>query len=186
MRLMKRLMAIAAQGRRWLYFLGNEFATITGGFSAYAWSGLSVWTDTAPGLTKNSTYMEVSMPNTYTSGKSGVVRTVSKVDLTNVSSIRIKMSYSLGGIYNPASDRYQRLYLFVTDVTTGKWKYSSIYDALTLMLEHLGNTGLSGTDVEKTLNVSALSGSYYVCLGYAWAYQSGASTVQIKEMELIA
>ncbi|HWQ98934.1 MAG TPA: hypothetical protein VN538_12700 [Clostridia bacterium] len=170
----------------WLYRLGNEFTTITGGWVASAWSGnTAIWTGVAPGLTKEAAALKIDMTNTYSAGKSGVVGIANLVNLTNATTLRIKISYSLGGIDTPGSGRYQRLYLMVSDVTSGNWTSGTVYDALSLLIEHGASSVATATDVVFTLPVDTLNGNYRVYLGLVWSYQNAASWVRISEVELV-
>ena len=182
------LLMVAALLFNWrLYYYGNEFTDTTGGWISQAWSGNStIWTAVAPTLTKEASALKVDMSATYASGQSGVVRITNVVDLTDVSTVRVKFSGSLGKIYNPGSGRYQRLYLFVSDVTSGNWTSGTVYDALTFMLEHTASATYTFSDAVYSVDVSALTGSFRVCFGYVWAYQSEASWVRISEVELLS
>ena len=97
-KLLLLLAAVCSNLKHWLYRLGNEYASLTGGWQARAWTGNgSIWTAKAPGLTKNAGSMTVSMTDKYSSGKSGVVEILNNVDLTPYATLRVKLNLAIGG-----------------------------------------------------------------------------------------
>lgn len=167
----------------WLFKAGNEFTYKTGGWVAQGWSGnASVWDNYSPGCTNTGSVLRSSMTNTYSSGKSGVVRTSNAIDLTNVSTIRVRMTYDFGNA-STSDSGYQRLYLFTSSDTSGNW--TSDYTALSLKVDHDAAANLIATNVDYTLSVAGLTGLHYICVGYVWRYQAEASTSDIVEVELI-
>lgn len=174
----------------WLYLSGNEYTAITGGWVSQAWSGVNAsWIAKDPTLPKQTTYMSTYMSDVNVSTRSGVVRTTNLVDLSAVNTIRITLSGTLAG-KDVGGTAYQEIYLFVANQTTGDWISPSVYDALALVKEHYPaslNAIETLNSVSYTLDVSGVpDGNYYVCLGLAWAYQSGASTLRIEAVEMIA
>jgi len=172
--------------KKFLYKLGNEFTAITGGWATTAWSGGSTWIAQAPTLTKESGDLKADLPGTYSTGKSGVIGISSLINLTDYTTLRVKLSYSFGGIDTPGAGRYQRLYLVVSDVTSGYWtSVPTVGDALILCLEHGTANAITATDVVYSLDITALNGNYRIYLGFAWAYQNAASWVKVTEVELV-
>ena len=185
MRLIRKVNAIIIQVRQFLYKLGNEYVGITGGWSSYSWTGSSgSWEAAAPTLNKESDLMSVFMPHTYSTGKSGVVRSNNRIDLTNVSKVRLTMNYALGRCSTESSG-YQRIYIFVSSETSGSWATTDVAVARLLCVEN-SDSAESAANAVYELDVSSLSGSYYVCTGYVWRYQIDTSEVEILEVKLIA
>lgn len=183
MRLMRRMNTIATQIGRFLYNLGNEFLAITGGWDKYSWTGnIAIWVGNSGGLSRQSSYMQVSMGDIGATGQCGVLRTANMVSLTGKSTIKIKVSHSLGAC-DLSSNGYQRIYLFLSKETSGSWTSPSVYEAITMCVEHDGGSTVQTDDVEYSLNISGLEdGGYYVCVGYVWRYQNAASWLRISEV----
>ena len=183
-RLIRKINAVIAQIRRFLYNMGNEFVGVTGGWNIYGWSGLSaMWVGSGGSITKLSDAIRITMLDTGATGQSGALRVVNKVTLSNINTLKIKLSYSLGQV-DTASGGYQRLYLFVSSVSSGDWTTPSVYDAINYIVNHTASTNLIVTGEEHTLDVSGLpDGDYYVCLGYVWRYQNISSWVEMSVLE---
>lgn len=175
--------------KHWLYRLGNEFSTITGGWQARAWSGNgSIWSHAAPGLTKNTGNMVASMPNAYSSGKSGVVEIINNVDLTPYTTLRVKINLAISGCsWESGADGYQRVYLVcAADRTyTNGWTSSTIYKAISLAFNHTATSAYNASNIEYTLDVSGVNQAVDVFFGLVWKQQQAASTITILEVELI-
>lgn len=169
---------------KWLYKLGNEFTDITGGWQARAWTGNgSIWSAVAPGLTKNASNMVASMPNTYSSGKSGVVEIINNVDLTGYNTLHLRLDFNLGGI-DLNEDGYSRFYLVTAPVRSGNWTSSSVFSALLLCESQTANASRSATNQEYSLDISGVSGAQDIFIGCVWRQQLAASTLTIKEVQL--
>jgi len=169
---------------KWLYKLGNEFTDITGGWQARAWTGNgSIWSAVAPGLTKNASNMVASMPDKYTSGKSGVVEIINNVDLTGYNTLHLLLDFNLGGS-GWDKDGYSQFYLVTAPVRSGNWTSSSVFSALLLCESQTANASRSATNREYSLDISGVAGAQDVFVGCAWAYQLNASTLTIKEVWL--
>lgn len=183
-----QILIVMAATYLWLYLNGDEYTTITGGWVSQAWSGVAAsWAATAPSLTKETATLLIYLTNVNTTAKSGVVGITDLVDLSAVSTIRVTLpSATFSAINTPGSGREQKMWLFVSDVTTGDWLGSGVYDALSLVHSHTAGTTESLTNVSYTLDVSALTGSYRVYLGFEWAYQTGISTIRVSSVEMIA
>lgn len=181
------LAAVSSNLKRWLYRLGDEYTALTGGWQARAWSGNgSIWAHTAPGLTKNSGSMTASMPNAYSSGKSGVVEILNNIDLTPYTTLRVKLNLAIGGCYTAGSG-YQRIYLVcAADRTyTNSWTSSAIYKALSLVYEHTASSAYNASNVEYTLDISGVNQAVDVFLGLVWVQQAAGSTIETLEVELV-
>jgi len=181
------LAAISSNLKHWLYRLGNEFTVLTGGWQARAWSGNgATWTAKAPGLTKNSGSMTVSMTDKYASGKSGVVEILNNVDLTPYSTLRVKINLAIGGCYTAGSG-YQRIYLVcAADRTaTNNWTSSTIYKAISQVFSHTSSGAYTASNVEYTLDISGVNQAVDVFFGLAWVQQAADSTFEVLEVELL-
>ena len=186
MRLNRRIIGVLLELEYWLYKLGNEYTAVTGGWQARAWTGNgSIWNAKAPGLTKNAGSMTVSMPDKYVAGKSGVVEIINNVDLTNFTTLRVKVNYSLGGIVS-GSGGYQRIYLVcaANRSASNNWTSSSIYKALSLVQTHTSTSTSTASNVTYTLDVSGVNEAVDVFFGLAWVQQNIASTIEVLEVEL--
>jgi hypothetical protein len=129
-KLLLLLAAVSGNLKHWLYRLGNEFTSLTGGWQSRAWTGnRSIWTAKAPGLNKNAGSMTVSMTDKYSSGKSGVVEILNNVDLTPYATLRVKLNLAIGGC---GSEGYQRIYLVCAAdrSASNNWTSSAIYKAI--------------------------------------------------------
>lgn len=174
----------------WLYLNGNEYTAITGGWVATAWSvSPSTVTATAPGLSKQPTYMICTLSGINQPARSGVVNAANAIDLSAVSKIRVTLSASLAPRYSSAVG-FQRIYLIAASAMSGNWPSTtpSAAGVIAMVHEHYYQTTTETlTDVVYELDVSGLpDGSYYVDAGFVWAYQSANSTVRIKSVEMLA
>ena len=166
--------------RRWLFRLGNEYASITGGFGRYAWSyNTATESGAAPDGSNDGTRLTVSLSNLYNTGWSGVIRTENMIDLTNVGSIRVHISGTFGAC-DTANGGFQAICLFTRQSTSGNWESGDT--ALALVASHTSG-GAVNFEGDYTLNVAALTGLHYVCIGIRWKKQNGASTFYITEVE---
>lgn len=171
----------------WLYLNGDEFTTLTGGWVSQAWSGFaSAYTATLPGFSSGASYLGITLPGVDVAARSGVVRVSNLIDLSAISTIRVTLSANLPGQYSGRTV-VQKLYLFATDLTTGDWLSPSVYDALSLVHTHTNTQATETlTDVQYTLDVSALTGSYRVCLGFEWEYQREQAFISVSAVEMLA
>jgi hypothetical protein len=152
--------------RDWLVYLyspGNPHTELTGGWEGKAHrrvdtvDGYGV-TSYAPTITQGAESMTVTLtaPNYY--NYSGSARTVNKIDLTDFDQIVFNLTFP-GGI----------VYVYVTQSDTS---YSAV--------KQLAVTG--GTNKAVSLDVSDLSGEYYV--GINLLAGSGTATVYVNKVEL--
>jgi len=183
------LAAIVSNTKHYLYWLGNEFTAITGGWQARAWTGNgAIYTATAPGLTKNAGSMTVSMPDKYASGKSGVVEIVNNVNLTPYSTLRVKVNLAIGGCSAVAgADGYQRIYLVCAAdrSASNNWTSSAIYKAISQVFSHTSTSAFNASNAEYTLDVSGVNQAVDVFFGLVWKQQAAGSTITTLEVELI-
>lgn len=175
--------------KHWLYRLGNEFSAITGGWQARAWTGNgSIYTATAPGLTKNSDSMTISMTNKYASGKSGVVEIINNVDITPYTTLRVKVNLAIGGCSaEPGADGKQLIYLVcaANRSASNNWTSSAIYKAISQVFSHTSTSAYNASDVTFTLDVSGVNQAVDVFFGLVWRQQAEGSTITTLEVELI-
>lgn len=162
-----------------LFKNGNEFASVTGGWGRYAWS-YNTATDTGgePSGSNDGTSLSISLDNLYNSAISGVIRTGNMIDLTNVGTIRVRISGTLGAC-DTANGGYQELYLFTRQSASGNWNAGNTAQAL--VISH-GTGAAVNVDAYFGLNVVALTGSHYVCVGVRWKKQNGATTLWLNEI----
>lgn len=158
--------------RDWLVYLyspGNPHTELTGGWEGKAhrrqdtvdgWGVMSVEpsVDTDDVNTDGEHRMKVTLAVTAPNNGSGSARTVNKVDLTNFDQIVFNLTF-------PGST----VYVYVTQSATG-------YDAV----KSLAVTG--GTNKAAALDVSDLSGEYYV--GINLLAGSSTVTVYVNKVEL--
>ena len=177
----------------WLYYYGDEFTTLTGGWMAQAWSGASGWTATAPTLTKLASSLRATLSNTTSTVYSGVIRVTNKADLSAVARIRVTLSASLSGPKYQNSGG-QNLYLMATAVNSGYWPWDGPPSAGVVATVHTHTSyGTSQTpspevltDVQYILDVSGLpDGTYYISAGFVWYNQYTNSIVTIKSVEML-
>lgn len=140
------------QGSKWvewwngeLYKNGNEYTSVTGGWVGKALRGNSSGTDVMPTITRNTGNIVVSI-NSSTGG--GVLHTAQKIDLTKYNTITFKGTLK-------GSSQYAAMGLCVWSSFGTYWKSASA----TSYVEG------SKTVTDGTLDVSSLSGSYYVGFG---------------------
>lgn len=189
MRIIRRIIQQARSFKHWLYKLGNEFTALTGGWQARAWTGNgAIYTATAPGLTKNSGDMTASMPNTYSSGKSGVVEIINNVDLTPYTTLRVKVNLAIGGCSAAAgADGKQLIYLVcaANRSASNNWTSSAIYKAISQVFTHTSISAYNASNVEFTMDISGVNEAVDVFFGLVWKQQAASSTMPILEVELI-
>lgn len=169
----------------YLYLSGNEYTATTGGWMAQAWSGnSSLWTAYLLQLTKYPTYLRISIGHGDYLSRSGVVRTTNKIDLTAATFVNVTLSGGLTG-KNDYQPTRVLLYLFVNSTTTGNWAVDTVA-ARTLLIDH-NPTSTASTLVPSTtysLDVSALTGTFYVCLGLTTIAELNPSYFDIGEVKL--
>jgi len=179
----------AASFRTFLYKSGNEFTSRTGGWQARAWTANGViYTATAPGLAKNADNMVASMPNTYSSGKSGVVEIINDVDLTPYTTLRVKVNLAIGGCSAVAgADGKQLIYLVcaANRSASNNWTSSTIYKAISQVFTHTSTSAYNASNVEFTMDISGVNEAVDVFFGLVWKQQAASSTMPILEVELI-
>lgn len=152
--------------RDWLVYLyspGNPHEELTGGWEGKAHrrqDTVDGWAvgSYAPTITQGAESMTVTLAAPSNYNYSGSARTVNKIDLTNFDQIVFNLSFP-GSI----------VYVYVTQSATG-------YDAV----KSLAVTG--GTNKAVSLDVSDLSGEYYV--GINLLAGSSTVTVYVNKVEL--
>jgi hypothetical protein len=153
--------------RDWLVYLyspGNPHTELTGGWEGVAHrrqdkvDSYDVISAKPSVNTQGTDYMEVTLAMTYPNNGSGSARTVNKIDLTNFDQIIFNLTF-------PGSTVY-------VYVTTSDTSYSAV--------KQLAVTG--GTNKAAALDVSDLSGEYYVGINLLAA--SSTVTVKVNKVEL--
>lgn len=165
---------------RWLFKDGNEFTSITGGWAAYAWS-YNTTTDVggSPGVSNDGTRLNTSLANLYNSGISGVIRIGNMIDLTNVSTLKMRISGTLGAC-DTANEGYQEIYLFTRQNASGNWNSGNT--AQSLVVSHVSGASVN-FDGDYSLNVASLTGNHYLCIGIRWKKQNEATTLHFNNAE---
>ena len=140
--------AAAGSGRQYLFNLGDECSSFTGGWIASACRPPDTNVSMAPTKTVSGTTMMAKIEvSSY--GRAGVVRTSNLIDLTNYKTL----TFNITNTYSP-------------DVSTGeKIKYNRVGvmatcsgDTFTYLKYAESNVG------EVTVDISSISGSYAICL----------------------
>lgn len=140
--------------KTWLYNNGDECQSITGGWAAKA-VGIQYYPALAPTVTKNDGLVTVSLlTSTTTEWKAGIYVTNKQIDLTN------RHTLTLNG-RGEGTDEYCKAWL-VALPSLSEWQS---YPQVSILNQSM-------TDI--SLDVSALSGDYYIAIGIA---KSSASTI---------
>ena len=141
------------QGSKWssfwngeLYKSGNEYAAVTGGWVGKALRGNESGSDLMPTITRAAGSITASIDS---SSSGGVIHTAKKVDLTPYKKIRFK------GTLNTHT-YYSNSYLCVWSHFGTHWKNN---------VASVGISGEGGNKVNAELDISSLSGEYYVGFG---------------------
>lgn len=144
----------------YLYYKGNEYPTITGGWQRrnFAFAGNTV--GVYPTMTKNAANIRAYITTAYES-ISGVCETVGLIDLT------------------PCG----KLAVHVTEKTNNN-AYLLVYDSTGTLALPLDDCAISGTGV-KEVDVSALSGSYHVAIGLSCYNSTTTVTIAFDEVYAI-
>jgi hypothetical protein len=165
----------------YLYKPGDECVSKSGGWATAGYVGNTSLHDAeAPALSKNADSMVMSWTQTYKSGKSGILRAANVIDLTKWSTLKLKCDYNLAKGWADKSG-YSRFYMLAPASLADGWLYTSP------ILQCAGSSesgGAKGLDVTYSLDVSAITGSRYVVIGDAYAYQNNTSTVTIYDVWL--
>ena len=145
----------------WLYRRGDKMVSVTGGWEASTNAPRDGGRNT-PRVTDNSDSMLVSYVNT------GMLETVNKVDLSNVSTICLTANFAKNTGWFGISARTEKI--------AGASGQTSIAAQVNIQSQIVLNT-------EKTysLDVSSLTGAYYVGL-HEWADGSETCRVTISEV----
>ena len=158
------------QGGSWvdwivyLYNAGNEFTDFTGGWesfsSVYVYdAGIGYGGGNPPTVTRNADYLKITAKNC-----SGLVHTRNKIDLTSVKAIKM-----VGSILPYNQHETTGIYI-MTDLIQG-YKNKGVARCLP------GTVGQTTTG-EFTVDVSGLSGKYYVCLA-AGSYNNAQNAAEV-------
>lgn len=148
----------AWQIKTWLYNAGDECQSLTGGWAAKA-VGIQYYPALAPTVTKNDGLATVSLSiTTTTEWKAGIYATDKQIDLTNYQTL------TLNG-RGEGTDEYCKAWLVALPSLT-EWQS---YPQVSIL-----NTSMA----DISLDVSALSGSYYIAIGVAKSSNSTNAYMQ--------
>lgn len=141
-----------------LFANGNQYPDVTGGWTSTA-VGPVEDENILPVLSFEGAFMDAAIAE---SNVGGTVHTVNKIDLTEYSGLVLEFEWVSGEAH--------------------------VYDALYICEEikdpyrtyHAAKSDYWGTNTTVTLDVSAYSGSYYVCIG-----MHGKKTMRVKRLQMI-
>lgn len=143
-----------------LYSPGNEYTAITGGWvlqekQGTGYANLATLNKTADGL-------KISIP----ANSSGITRCANKIDLTNFNTL----SFTVSGTIT-----HQFTIHVLSGLTIGQWNPDV---SVQVAWQNFTSAGTI------TLDISTLSGEYYVALCAAVAYDEAASAITVTEVKL--
>ena len=144
----------------YLYYEGNEYTAITGGFSKTFVNSYGTGT-----LKKNSDSLYLTSTGVSGSGNHITVATANKIDLSNYSTLYARIKFT--------NSKYTRCYLAAH--TSNNVSPSSGDCELILS---------SSVDDVVSLDVSNLSGSYYIWVGLAGSQGSNSGNCYVYEVYL--
>ena len=175
---MNRLIGLLSR-LSYLFKNGNEYSAVTGGWGRYAWA-YNTATDSggAPSGSNDGTSLSVSLGNLYNSGISGVIRTGNMIDLTNVGTIRLRIAGTLGACAT-SKGGYQEVYIFTRQSADGNWISGNTAQAL--VMSHQSGASVA-VDAYVGLNVAALYGAHYICIGVRWKQQNEPTVLWIQDI----
>ena len=158
-----------------LYTAGNEWSGITGGWYGKAWKFSSaVAAAETINIDREDSYIKMYYDSSKTR-RSGVLVTTNKIDLTDYNTLTFNGFISQNGS-STSNKAYGAVYIFEnldgTDYNSASNRVAKSAD--------LGNAG-KATDI--TLDVSGLSGSYYIGVGL-YTFDAAAAFVQMNSMVL--
>lgn len=157
----------------YLYTAGDVHSDVTGGYEALALKisadyGGNTLTATAPTLTTGGSSMSISLSNGSAGyNKSGSVLTKNKIDLSNYSSLTFKFTKSIGNTSN-----YATFYVSSSNSTNPVSAAAGE--------QVLGSSAATSV----TLDVSSLSGEYYVGVNVL-AGSAGTVTTTVTITEIV-
>lgn len=142
-----------------IYWEGEEFVSKTGGWDANVYTNGVLTSNGIYQLTKNTSNFYGALTNYYQAKYRG---TVNKIDLTDLATLKAKIIHTTA--------QYAEVHFFVQSVNQGN-PYGS-YNGTTPVAQTIVNTSLNGI---VSLDVSALSGTYYVFITLSNAAMSGGA-----------
>lgn len=148
-----------------LYYHGDECVNTSGGWNARGWRYSSSYTGTVvPSVVYNDDHMEITVPNSNTSG--GVVEVLADQDLTNVNQLTIDFEV-------PAITGY-RIMLIVID------RNETYMDDAVCSVDLATNSDAQVSRKTVTLDTSGVSGLYDVAIRFSdhWT-SSGNATMKV-------
>lgn len=159
--------AKSRQGGEWvdwwngeLYKIGNEYASLTGGWGStdigYLWAGSTVWMNPAKKNANSITVQSIS-------DKGSAVGTKNKIDVTDYTKLEVKLTANGGNENSVVAISSERECNASNASFAGKVKYAS------------------GTNIIVTLDISKISGSYYVLVAADGRYTTTVHEVWLKK-----
>lgn len=166
----------------YLYNLGDECESITGGWQARGWKANSNYSALTPTLAKNAENMTMALSkpggDVYTA--SGAVEVKKNIDLTRISQIVFKFeSVTVGG--SATSSQKAGIVGTIVDRNATYFRTDTVAEN-SIYYESTGTRN----DVVIAVDVSAISGEYDVVIGLM-SYREGSSqsiTAVLKSVEL--
>lgn len=152
-----------------LFESGDQFVGITGGWESIGLAVNSAWTATTPNTTFTNT-INADITKTTNGNFSGVVITKNKIDLTNwtrLDCVADTLTLSKAAGYSSG------ITLFVLNGNSGTTEGCAVSYA------HLyyDKPAVSLSNVSASIDVSALTGSYYIAIRVAFAAYTGGGTL---------
>lgn len=148
-----------------LYYFGNQCVLTSGGWNARGWRYDSTYSGTVvPNITYNADHMEITVPNSNTSG--GVVEVVKDQDFTNVNNVTIDFEV-------PSIIGYKIILIVIKRTAT----YLS--DAV-CSIELATQTDGQVLRKTVTLDTSGVSGAYDLAIRFSDHWTAATGTVTMK------
>lgn len=158
-----------------LYTSGNEWSGITGGWYGKSWKFSSAVTAAETiNVDRGDSCIKMSFDSSKTR-RSGVLLTTNKINLADYNTLTFNGFISQNGS-STSSKAYGAVYIF--DNLNG-----SDYNSNTNHVAKSANLANSGTAADITLDVSGLTGSYYVGVGL-YTFDAAAAFLQMNSMVL--
>lgn len=149
-----------------LYFYGNENTELTGGWTPYAYkTSSSSSAVSAPTVTKKEKYMKLSKTVSGSNWLFGSVFTENAIDLTDYEMLKLKVI----GVQGANGGTSGSISLNITSTKSNSY---SVTKSLSIT-----------SDGEYAIDISSLTGNYYVC--FAVARTSGTVSCYVESVQLL-